>query len=107
MEEEAIERTNILKDGKDIKDINSDMKKTEYAHDWGDEITKERVVRENYDSYYWLDGAIALLPTTVRKNKGELKVIDYQYILKVQYLFLELYRDGKTIEFIKKEIENL
>lgn len=58
MEEVSIERTNILKDGKDIEDINSDMKKTAYAHDWGDEITIERVVRENYDSYYWLDGQL-------------------------------------------------
>lgn len=106
MDNVSIKRTSILKDGKDIKDIKKDIAKIEYAHNMGNEATKQRVIDEIYDSYYWIKGAIALLPSTGTKDKNQMTKIDYQYILEVQHLFLELYCKGEEIDFIQKAIKD-
>ena len=104
MDDISIKRTSILKDAKDIKDIRKDIEKIEYAYNMGDEAMKQKVIAENYNSYYWMNGAIALLPSTETKSKNQMRRIDYQYILEIQHSFLEIYCSGKEIEFIQKKM---
>lgn len=106
MDNVSIKRTSILKDGKDIKDIRKDIEKIEYAYNMGNEAMKQKVIDEIYGSYYWINGAIALLPSTGTKSKNQMTGIDYQYILEVQHSFLELYCKGKEIDFIQKGIKD-
>ena len=104
MEEQVVKRlTDIVHDAKDINDVRKDIQKIVFAHNNSDETTKEKVIREIYQSYYWMSGAIALLPKTVAKTDSQMNVKDYQYILEMQYQFLLLYEAGKTIEFLEKE----
>lgn len=104
MEARVVKRiTDIIHDAKDIKDVREDIQKIVFAHNNSDEATKEEVIREIYQSYYWMSGAIALLPKTVTKTDSQMNVKDYQYILEMQYQFLLLYEAGKTIEFLGQE----
>ncbi len=105
MDNISIKRTNILKDGKDIKDIKKDLDKIEYSYNMGNEVMQQKVIDEIYSSYYWMNGAVAMLPSTGAKSKNQMTGIDYQYILEVQHSFLELYCKGKEIDFIQKEIK--
>lgn len=99
-------RTSIWKDGKDILDVKGDLEKIKNAYNIENKDRKKKVIGEIYDSYYWMSGAIALLPSTGTKNKEQTTEIDYQYILGVQHSFLELYCQGKEINFIQEEIRN-
>ncbi len=104
MDNVSVKRTSILKDGKDIKDIKKDLEKIEYSYNMGNDVMKQHVINEIYGSYYWTNGAIALLPSTETKSKNQMTGMDYQYILEVQHKFLELYCTGKEIDFIQKII---
>lgn len=106
MDNVSIKRTSILKDEKDILDVKKDLEKIKNAYNMGTEGEKKKVIDEIYDSYYWMNGAIALLPSTGTKSKDQMTETDCQYILEVQHSFLELYSQGKEINFIQKEIRN-
>lgn len=104
MEAQVVKKvTDIIYDAKDIKDVRQDIQKIVFAYNNSDEATKEKVIREIYQSYYWMGGAIALLPKTVSKTDSQMNVKDYQYILEMQRSFLLTYEAGKTIEFLEQE----
>lgn len=104
MEEQVVKRlTDIVRDAKDISDVRKDIQKIVFAYNNSDKETKKKVIKEIYQSYYWMSGAIALLTDTVIKTFRQMSDDDYRYILRMQYSFLLAYEAGETIEFLKKE----
>lgn len=104
MEAQVVKRiTDIVHDAKDKNDVRKDIQKIVCAYNNSDKETKEKVIREIYQSYYWMSGAIALLMDTVIKTYRQMNDDDYRYILEMQYQFLLLYEAGKTIEFLGQE----